>query len=611
MPLVNWKRRPLRCFYCGFKTSTVFDGKLRRFDCPSCEAPNYLDESGEIADPPVATETIATPTRFAVPLASSPPTSPSDSVFCKTCIKNQQLLRSTLAQYLPEPDDPEYEEYEQNFYKFRNNQEKLYPQICADCEPKVRDRLQQAAYTAKADVLRRMVDRSAAMRQQGGTRRTWLDTLNTVGWWLWTAALLIQMAWHASILQRVALDYLLPKREDPSYSLHIILLNTSRAILAYLPSEEWLRRLSMYASIGCVWWNPRWVQVYRGFTKHIRGLSKWYIFQFMAIAGRYFLPWLPEYSASDPPRFNMLVAGHIIAAGFAILIYVLGPRSIRVDMVPLFGFSPQNVQHPTAAPPSKKRPPSSSPQKDDIKSMAELLDEISHTPSPAVQSQPQQPPSPTIPDDFPLSSPSVRKRPQMGFTHIAARQPEDIHIDSLNLSPAPAPESEEMDWSPIESPTSKYRAFNTFGQRDSKFGEAPVEEPKGAFWYKVPRAPTTPLAERIKLPNPPFLRKSPIDERPQQTQFSFRGKAGKPSTQLIRRPEGDAQEERPRQVPFAEPSFFARRPDNDPRNSLVEMFGEALALTPDEQQEQARAQQSGWLGRLIGGTGGSPGKKNK
>ena len=44
MPLLNWKKRTLRCFYCGFKTSTVYDGKIRRFDCPDCEAANYLDE---------------------------------------------------------------------------------------------------------------------------------------------------------------------------------------------------------------------------------------------------------------------------------------------------------------------------------------------------------------------------------------------------------------------------------------------------------------------------------------------------------------------------------------------------------------------------------------
>lgn len=40
----------LTCFYCGRKTSTRNDGSVRRFECPSCEATNYLDEVGFLVD---------------------------------------------------------------------------------------------------------------------------------------------------------------------------------------------------------------------------------------------------------------------------------------------------------------------------------------------------------------------------------------------------------------------------------------------------------------------------------------------------------------------------------------------------------------------------------
>ena len=39
-------RRYLVCFHCGRKNSTLYDGKTRRFDCPFCDATNYLDEVG-------------------------------------------------------------------------------------------------------------------------------------------------------------------------------------------------------------------------------------------------------------------------------------------------------------------------------------------------------------------------------------------------------------------------------------------------------------------------------------------------------------------------------------------------------------------------------------
>ena len=36
--------RYLTCFYCGRKNSTRYDARTRRFECPFCDATNYLDE---------------------------------------------------------------------------------------------------------------------------------------------------------------------------------------------------------------------------------------------------------------------------------------------------------------------------------------------------------------------------------------------------------------------------------------------------------------------------------------------------------------------------------------------------------------------------------------
>src|SRR4051812_13892269 len=127
MPRLN-RARYLSCFYCGRKTSTPNDGKTRSFECTDCEATNYLDRDGQITDPPVATDAVATPAKFAVLRPQSPPSSPTGAIFCDTCLTNQHLLRASLAQYLPDPDDPEYEDREKDFYRFRNAQEGRYPQ---------------------------------------------------------------------------------------------------------------------------------------------------------------------------------------------------------------------------------------------------------------------------------------------------------------------------------------------------------------------------------------------------------------------------------------------------------------------------------------------------
>ncbi|KAK2072935.1 hypothetical protein P8C59_007254 [Phyllachora maydis] len=168
------------------RTSTRFDGTQRSFECPHCDATNYLDQNGEITDPPVSkTCRESTPIRYAAsrtsllpsrsnPAMSSSTSAEDGSVFCKTCLQNQHLFTASLAQYLPDdPDAPDYAEREKKYYRFRKGLEQLYPQICAECEPKVRARLERAAYTAKTDMLRRMIDRTNANRNVKS--KGWLD----------------------------------------------------------------------------------------------------------------------------------------------------------------------------------------------------------------------------------------------------------------------------------------------------------------------------------------------------------------------------------------------------------------------------------------------------
>ena len=297
------RTRYLSCFYCGIKQTTPYDGKISHFECPRCEATNYLDEKGQITDPPVAaTETVATPAKYAVPRTQSPPSSPDSAIFCSTCITNQHLLRSSLAQYLPDPDDPDYEQLEKNFYRFRNAQEKRYPQLCADCEPKVRDRLKQAAYTAKADLLRHMIDRSAKYRKHaahGGL----VDFFGALGRWLWIAGLFLQLCWHVALVQPLYLE--------PDHNIFLQRL---------LQHSDWMIRWSTYATFLGMWWNPRFAQVFRGFTQHLRGVSKWYAYQCIAAAMRIALLKFVETEVPDSELRNMYVAGHLLAAGFAILV---------------------------------------------------------------------------------------------------------------------------------------------------------------------------------------------------------------------------------------------------------------------------------------------------
>ncbi|KAK4133184.1 hypothetical protein BT67DRAFT_405203, partial [Trichocladium antarcticum] len=598
------RNRYLTCFYCGRKTSTRYDGRTRCFECPSCDATNYLDENGDITDPPVATDREATPARqYAVPRTFSPPSSPATTTtFCATCLKNQHLLSASLAQYLPDPDDPDYAEREKGLYRFRKNQERLYPQICADCEPRARRRLEQAAYTAKTDVLRRMIDRSASARKKVKTRG-WLELVDAAGRWLWIAGFVLQLAWHVVVVQALLTKY---SEWVGAGETTVRLLRICGPLVGKLPSAEQLSRWSTVAALSGAWWNPRFAQIFRGFTRHISGVPKWYIYQGMTIAIRVALPRSWDMAMPNPRLINLQIAGHGFAAAFTILIFILGPRSIRINMAPLFSAAkplPFKL-HDSPEQPSSTRP-------DAAKSLADLLDEISRSPTS---------PTPPSPIDVSPSFPRRLTSAPMGYAHSQAAQSlttslQQIHALHLH-QPAPrnhhhpstyaataatTAAGEEMDWSPTppallssspanpntnpaNSGPSPHRAFATRGQRQAQpFGAAPVEPRRGPFWYRVPPAPTTPAQRAFNPPNQPRLRASPVESQG----VRFRSAAGVGTGTGTGTGTGGLLMGMGREdgVAFAEPSFFAeslvrdrRRVGEDPRDGLMGMFGEGFRV---------------------------------
>ncbi|KAG7101887.1 Integral inner nuclear membrane protein ima1 like [Verticillium longisporum] len=268
-------RGNLTCFYCGKRSSVKFNGIISDFLCLKCDATNYLDENGEITDPPVASTTSTTqPTQYAIPRSQSPePAAQAPSIFCSTCLKNQHLFTASLAQYLPEdPDHPEYAQLEKNYYKFRQRLEERYPQICADCEPKVLAQVQQAGYTARTDHLRRMMERS---RQRRASPKRWtaLDMADTLGRWFWFAGLTGQLLWHfATMADALSTMTTGPLRDTDELS--PAWTSVLRWMANALPQSSVLVRMSFWANLLCIWWNPKFTQVFRGFSKHIHGLSQ-------------------------------------------------------------------------------------------------------------------------------------------------------------------------------------------------------------------------------------------------------------------------------------------------------------------------------------------------
>lgn len=286
-------------------------------------------QRGDITDPPISVTEATTPraVNYAVPRSISPPSSPSSAVFCETCLKNQHLLTASLAQYLPDdPESPDYAELEKKYYKFRKGLELRYPQICPDCEPRVRQRIEMSAYTAKTDVLRRMIDRTEKTRTT--KQRSPLYLFDGIGRWLRLAGIVLQLLWHAAVLYALLVDNIVARDDSPW--LHR-LSRLGVAFFSLLPSPDRLIRWSFLVTVCGSWWNPRFVQTVKGFTKHLIGFSNWYMYHVMIIFIRLASMTVLTSTPFQTARTSSFVGGHLLMLTFALLVshFPLPSRHVR------------------------------------------------------------------------------------------------------------------------------------------------------------------------------------------------------------------------------------------------------------------------------------------
>ncbi|CAK7263755.1 hypothetical protein SEPCBS119000_000647 [Sporothrix epigloea] len=599
------RTRYLSCFYCGRRSSIAYNDAIREFTCANCDATNYLDEetqNGEITDPPLSSTSALESTG---PFFASGPesfrSSPSNAdqgspggetaVFCKTCLKNQHLFISSLAQYFPsDPDDPDTAELDRRYFRFRQGLEQRYPQVCADCEPRVLDRIREARYTAKTDHLRRMVDYSRQVRL---TRATPIDAANWAGQKLWWAGLVLQILWQTGVIGSFLRRTMIAPAVDAE-DLGVVL-----AKVAGSPS--------------------------------------------MADESTDFA------AASLPPT----VAGaHTVAALLTLYLYTVAPRVIRKDLRPLFSKVPETSVTPQEASKSAERQRKlSESQRHDLGSISDVLDEIaSEPPQRHVQSSLQEyrvnnsDGRDRWQSSHIGSSGSRTNRLEIGTNSDraeAAGRPWLAGIASSSMSshggyastaPASQPrqtwsqqqddytsaDADEMDWTPTQPSLqpemqSPHRAFNTFqtdrshiGQRPASanaFAQTSVATNPGPFWYKVPPTPTNVAQNILKRQNVPWF-----------AQEDSRNNGGNDSLQAASffSPKGDANSRRTlnfdaqslagasSSVEFAPPSFFAedlqtkaKKKENgqntqraDDPGSLSDLFSQTFSLDAGDGRDE-------------------------
>ncbi|SPO03330.1 uncharacterized protein DNG_06012 [Cephalotrichum gorgonifer] len=530
-----------------------YDGVIRNFLCLHCDATNYLDENGDITDPPVAT-TAASPqrTQYAIQHSTSPEArSPTQSIFCDECLKNQHLYTASLAQYFPDdPDDPESPRLERKYYKFRATLEERYPQICAECEPRVLGKLDAAGYVAKTDYLRRVMERNRA-RKTSPRRRTLLGLADGVGRWLWWGSLALQLLWH----MRASLELLsnnLPLGEQGGWL--PVILGAGEQVTRFLPSTDRLIRLALQVTVLGIWWNPKLPQIVRGFSRPVLGLSRWYAFQALLVLSRYLFPRVVQLEVEQSEEMTAQFAIHAFMAGLVCYVYVLAGRCIRMDTAPLFAPADVSALRPKTSRPSQgiKKGGNASAQ-----NLSDVLDDILNTPSAGRGNRV---------DDSPLSSPLPPLR---------------LNTQTVPQRDSQPQYSDEMEWSPTTSPPPAFKDFGTtktqpFGQPQSH-----GDQPQRPFWAKIPPAPKAPAHRQYN----PVPRAEEAIKRDRQL-FTARFGGAKINGASDNSEEGS-------RVDFAQPSFFPPIGGGDPRNSLADMLGSSFSLSQEDDEAESPSENPG------------------
>ncbi|KAH8178998.1 integral inner nuclear membrane protein Ima1 [Sarocladium implicatum] len=557
------KPKVLTCFYCGKRSSIPNDGTHSNFLCLYCDATNYIDEDGEITDPPVATEReVPAPRYVQNQKAASPPQSPGDSIFCATCLKNQRLYTASLAQYLPDdPTDTRDEPLDKRYYKFRRDLEERYPQVCADCEGRVLGRIKAAGYTARTDHMRRLMASSKARRP--GKKLTSLDMAERLGRCVWWAGLVLQMLWHFKMVAGIfessfeeSVGMIDPDEPMDNHKLQRRFVELSR----YLPSAGALIRGSITAAVLSIWWNPRFVQVTRGFSRHLLGFRQWYCFQGLIVFFRVMAERIGSLDAGSEKSVPSPIMPHVMMASLMLLIAVFARKSIRVDTQALFGFA-QTAPSPSR---NSRKVSSKAGQRQGVSGPADRVIEYRARAPPPSHSDVElkRLPTPQVPAIPFGSSRETRQEPSIYQPFGAPESP--------TLA---ANEPDEMDWTPTQS---QHRAFSnmpTAGSPSRPFSQAPVQPESGPFWYKVPPAPMNP-AQKLRNPSKvPLVRPQATEAKSSAFSFSSFGVD-----------QQDRNAAKASSVEFRQPTFFAPVKD-DERSSLADMLDKSFSLGTEQVEE--------------------------
>lgn len=389
------------------------------------------------------------------------------------------MFRSSLADYFPPSDDPTDAEYERGYARFKEGLEERYPQVCDACGPRVLEEIRKKGYEAKADHLRRMMDRSRASKNLRQARdRSWQSLLvytGALGYWTSVGG---QLVWDVtSVLTSYGSSFDPELSSDTPLSALSCVSQTAR--MRWLPSEcsfdlAPTAGFALIAGLLSIWWNPKLRMKVDGRSGRFAGFAEYYQAQLITLVARCVFWALlkdPSASALGP---SLPPALHMFMIAFTLLSVVISRHVVDYNTQPLVDWSDNSWEKPLR----------------------------SNGPSP-------------------VSSPSFsRDTPRAANGSLNQRFPLEKLAPGLSpprkspAFPTPPPEGDEMEWTP-SAPQPVLQPSSSVPRREQR----PAFDGPSLFTGRLPAAPKPPAwnlrtqasakpIEQVIQPNPFHLRMS-------------------------------------------------------------------------------------------------------
>ena len=232
----------------------------------------------------------------------------------------------------PSSRDNSYAQSEAQYSQYKKELDERYPQVCRQCEPRVRERIQQTGYAAKTDHLRRLMERSR--RRRIAYRWGWRSLVVSAGGFAQLLSFITYTGWTCAVVSSgLQENSMFDIQSNTVLSCSWTYARTRHVLIGCIRPFSDLAGLGLLFGLVSIWWNPQWQYKLQENDGRLRGLTRYYRVQALGLLVRFGV-WVVSHDFEvNGPR--TLWALHVVTAPLLFLLMVILLTTVRVDKTPV------------------------------------------------------------------------------------------------------------------------------------------------------------------------------------------------------------------------------------------------------------------------------------